>query len=103
MSLIVLTELYCIGTIFDISFSSIHPGTLVRNSKSGLCIPCAPGEPGELVGKIQSNDRGGEKNFKVQDWSYIPLDTFSKCTVMSVNKYFLLINSMSFVSLSIMQ
>lgn len=31
-------------------------GDLIRDEKTGLCIPCGPGEVGEFVGKINSND-----------------------------------------------
>ena len=31
----------------------------------GMCIFCKPGEEGEIIGTIRSDDRGGPENFEV--------------------------------------
>lgn len=57
-----------ISQLFDIMpFGLIkvdEAGDPVRDSKTGLCIRCGPHEPGELVGKVRDDDRGGPDKFK---------------------------------------
>lgn len=31
-------------------------GEIIRDSKTGLCVPCEPGSSGEMVGTIRNND-----------------------------------------------
>lgn len=38
-------------------------GNPIRNRKTGYCIQCGPNEPGEIIGGIRDDDRGGPKNF----------------------------------------
>ena len=40
-------------------------GEPVRAKKTGMCIFCKPGEEGEIIGTIRSDDRGGPENFEV--------------------------------------
>jgi hypothetical protein len=44
-------------------------GNAIRDPKSGLCIECQPDEPGEIVGGVRDDDRGGPKNFSVKNFS----------------------------------
>ncbi|XP_023328130.1 long-chain fatty acid transport protein 4 [Eurytemora carolleeae] len=54
-------------------FLNYNPFALIRvdedtdevlRDKSGLCITCKPGEPGEMVGLVRTSDRGGPGKFK---------------------------------------
>ena len=42
-----------------------YSGNAIRNPKTGLCIECGPFEPGEIIGGVRNDDRGGPKNFSV--------------------------------------
>ena len=46
-------------------------GNPIRNPKTGLCIECQPDEPGEIIGGVRDDDRGGPKNFSVTEFASI--------------------------------
>ena len=39
-------------------------GEPLRHPRTGLCLPCKPGELGEYVAKVVEGDRGGPDNFQ---------------------------------------
>jgi hypothetical protein len=45
--------------------SGFFSGKPIRDPKTGFCIECGPDEPGEIVGGVRNDDRGGPKNFSV--------------------------------------
>jgi len=56
-------------------------GDIVRHPDTGFCIPCKPGEPGELLGKIVKNDPTkdfGGYSSKMESDSKVLLDVFKR-------------------------